>query len=66
MNSDFKSNVNPEHVKKMLDSLSEEQKNKLNTILKDKAATEQILSSPKAKELLKALILGGDNNGRHK
>ena len=62
MNFDFSSKVGPDEVKKLLDSLDKEQRAKLNNILKDKTATEQILASPKAQQLLKAL-LGGEKNG---
>ncbi len=50
-----------EDVEKMVASLSPEQQEKLNSILSDKAQTEKILSSPVAKQLLRALL--GDKNG---
>ena len=62
MNFDFSGKVGPDEVKNLMNNLSAEQRDKLNAILKDKAATEQILSSPKAQQLLKAL-LGGEKNG---
>ena len=48
-------------AEQLISSLSAEQQQKLNSILNDKAKTEQILSSPMAKQLLKTLL--GKNNG---
>ena len=57
------SKVDKNDVTRLLNSLSTEQTEKLNAILKDKTATEQILSSPKAQQLLNALLKEGNNNG---
>ena len=57
------SKVDKNDVSRLLNSLSAEQTAKLNAILKDKKATEQILSSPKAQQLLNALLKEGNNNG---
>ena len=59
----LKSAVGKQDVSRLLDSLSPEQASKLNDILKDKAKTEQILSSNKAQQLLKALFKDGGKNG---
>ncbi len=49
------------NVEDIVASLSGEQQQKLNNILSDKSKTEQILSSPAARQLIKALL--GDKNG---
>lgn len=57
------SKVDKNDVTRLLNSLSAEQTAKLNAILRDKQATEQILSSPKAQQLLNALLNEGKQNG---
>ncbi|MBE6750497.1 MAG: hypothetical protein E7560_04975 [Ruminococcaceae bacterium] len=60
-------NISPEAIKaaqngntdKLLDSLSNDDKQKINEILKDKNALNSILSSPEAMLILK--MLGGKN-----
>lgn len=60
-------NINPEAIKdakngntdKLLNSLSDSDKQKINEILKDKNALNSILSSPEAMLLMK--MLGGKN-----
>lgn len=54
----LKNGANPN---KLLNQLSEEQKQKLNSVLNDKKALESILKSPQALALLK--MFGGDKNG---
>ncbi len=49
------------NVDDIIASLNPEQQEKLSGILSDKAKTEKILSSPAAKQLIRALL--GDNNG---
>lgn len=46
---------------KLLNSLSAEQKEKLNAVLSDQKALENMLKSPKAMALLK--LFGGGKNG---
>lgn len=71
-NQNFKniSNLDPDTIKnlkssgkadKILNSLTEDQKQKLNTVLNDKNALEEILKSPQAIALMK--MFGGNNNG---
>lgn len=53
---------NNEEQKKLLDSLmnqlSEEDRKKLGSVLADKSATEKILSTPQAQQLLQKLMGG--------
>lgn len=49
------------NAEKLINGLSEEQKQKLNSVLNDKKALENILKSPQALALLK--MFGGDKNG---
>ncbi len=61
-----KNGIDKEKIKKgnvddIVSSLSAEQQKKLNGILSDKEKTEQILSSPAARQLIKSLL--GDQNG---
>lgn len=62
-NKNLNSSVDQSDVNKLLNGLTPEQRAKLNKILADKTATEQILASPKAQQLLKALFKGGNGNG---
>lgn len=55
------SGANQLSAEELIASLDDEQQKKLNSILNDKTETEKILSSPMAKQLLKALL--GDKNG---
>lgn len=62
----LKNGIDKEKIKKgnvddIVSSLSAEQQNKLNSVLSDKEKTEQILSSPAARQLIKSLL--GDQNG---
>lgn len=55
---ELKKNGNAE---KLINSLSSEQKEKLNAVLSDQKALENVLKSPKAMALLK--LFGGGKNG---
>lgn len=63
-------NINPEFIKtakendakKLMDSLSEKDREKVNNILSDKDALAQILNSPKAQAIMK-MLSKKDNNG---
>ncbi len=49
------------NAQKLINSLSKEQKQKLNSVLNDKEALENLLKSPQALALLK--MFGGGKNG---
>ncbi len=49
------------NAEKLINGLSQEQKQKLGSVLNDKKALEDILKSPQAIALMK--MFGGDKNG---
>ncbi len=58
-------NINPNMSKrekeKLVNSLSNEDKAKLNAILNDKEKLDEVLKSPMAKALMKKFLGGGKN-----
>jgi hypothetical protein len=58
-------NINPnmsnEEKEKLINSLSKEDKAKLNEVLNDKEKLNDILKSPMAKALMKQFLKGGKN-----
>ncbi len=58
-------NINPnmskEEKEKLVNSLSNEDKAKLNAILNDKEKLDEVLKSPMAKALMKKFLGGGKN-----
>ena len=52
----IKEAVSSKNINKLLENLGEKESKKINNILSDKEATSKLLSTPKAKELLKKLL----------
>lgn len=57
-NEIFNAIKNGENTDAVLNKLSESERNTLNSILKDKSATEKLLNSPQARALYNALFGG--------
>lgn len=54
-------NMSKEEKEKLVNSLSNEDKAKLNAILNDKEKLDEVLKSPMAKALMKKFLGGGKN-----
>ena len=48
----------------LVNSLSPEDREKLNRVMSDKESMEKLLKSPQAQLILKSLLKGGKNDGR--
>lgn len=55
--------LNKKNVKPLIDKLSNEDKEKLNSVLSDKESMQKALNSPEARALLKLFLKGGGKNG---
>ncbi|MBO5726272.1 MAG: hypothetical protein J6S00_04345, partial [Clostridia bacterium] len=61
INEMIKKGIKKQDVNNMINSLSKEDAAKLNQMLNDKKATEELLNKPEVKELMKKLFGDGKN-----
>lgn len=55
--------VNGNDAGALLNSLSAEDRQKINNVMSDKKSLEQTLKSPEAQAILKSILKGGGKNG---
>lgn len=55
--------VEGKNIEPLLNKLSKEDREKLNSVMSDKKSMEAVLNSPQAKALLKSFLKGGGKNG---
>lgn len=55
--------VNGKNIAPLVNSLSSEDREKLNAAMSDKKSLEKALKSPQAQALLKSILKGGGKNG---
>lgn len=55
--------INNNDTGALLNSLSDEDRQKLNRVMSDKKSLEQTLNSPQAQAILKSILKGGGSNG---